>query len=63
MTKSSRQCAALPSCRSKRPPRRRPPPQMPAIFQVVVECESERDQEEVYRRMKAEGRKCRVLTL
>ncbi|MEX2027045.1 MAG: hypothetical protein WEH44_07085 [Pirellulaceae bacterium] len=39
------------------------PPRMPAIFQVVVECESERDQEEVYRRMKAEGRKCRVLTL
>ena len=36
---------------------------MPAIFQVVVQCRDERDQEEIYRRMKAEGRKCRVLTL
>jgi hypothetical protein len=38
-------------------------PRMPAIFQVVVQCRDERDQEEIYRRMKAEGRKCRVLTL
>jgi hypothetical protein len=36
---------------------------LPAIFQVVVTCRDERDQEDVYRRMKAEGRQCRVLTL
>lgn len=41
----------------------RDPHVLPAIYQVVVECRSERDQEAVYRRLKAEGRKCRVLTL
>ena len=47
------------SSRNKPPPRK----PMPAIFQIVVTCRDERDQEEIYRRMKAEGRKCRVLTL
>ena len=39
------------------------PRPLPAVFQVVVTCKDERDQEQVYRRMQAEGRKCRVLTL
>jgi hypothetical protein len=37
--------------------------EIPESFQVVVECESEADQEELYERMRAEGYKCRVLTL
>jgi hypothetical protein len=42
---------------------RRDGPPLAAIFQIVVECKSERDQRRVYERMTAEGRKCRVLTL
>ena len=49
--------------RNKIPVRQPLPPRVPAIFQVVVQCHGEHDQEEVYRRMQAEGRKCRVLTL
>jgi ParB-like chromosome segregation protein Spo0J len=36
---------------------------IPESFQVVVQCESEADQQSVYERMRAEGRRCRVLTL
>ncbi|MCH7720385.1 MAG: hypothetical protein IH988_05270 [Planctomycetes bacterium] len=32
-------------------------------YQVVVECESETDQQELYERLTEEGRTCRVLTL
>ena len=45
------------------PQKAKPPSKVPAIFQVVVTCQDERDQEAVYRQMKAQGRKCRVLTL
>lgn len=36
---------------------------IPESFQVVVQCDSEADQEAVYQRMRAEGYRCRVLTL
>ena len=37
--------------------------EIPQSFQVVVECESEATQEALYRRMREEGFRCRVLTL
>jgi hypothetical protein len=37
--------------------------EIPESWQVVVECSSEEEQQEVYERMCAEGFKCRVLTL
>jgi ParB-like chromosome segregation protein Spo0J len=42
-----------------------PPPEVPVpeSFQVVVECESEQHQREVYDRMTREGFACRLLTL
>jgi hypothetical protein len=36
---------------------------IPESLQVVVQCESEADQQSVYERMRAEGYRCRVLTL
>jgi hypothetical protein len=36
---------------------------IPESFQVVVECGSETEQEQLFERMRAEGYKCRVLTL
>jgi ParB-like chromosome segregation protein Spo0J len=36
---------------------------IPESFQVVVQCESEADQQAVYERIRAEGYRCRVLTL
>ncbi len=36
---------------------------IPECYQVVVECRDEADQESVYQRMRAEGYRCRVLTL
>ena len=33
------------------------------VFEVVIECESEMEQEEIYTRLVGEGLKCRVLTL
>ena len=36
---------------------------IPESFQVVVQCDSEADQQAVYERMRAEGYRCRVLTL
>ncbi len=36
---------------------------VPTLFQIVIECESEPEQRELYERLVAEGRKCRVLTL
>lgn len=36
---------------------------VPESYQVVVECRDEDDQQIVYERMRAEGYKCRVLTL
>lgn len=37
--------------------------EIPECFQVVVECDSEQQQRELYERMAAEGLKCRLLTL
>ncbi len=37
--------------------------EIPESFQVVVECEDEHDQEQLYHRMRKEGYRCRVLTL
>ncbi|MEQ8211955.1 MAG: hypothetical protein RH917_19310 [Lacipirellulaceae bacterium] len=36
---------------------------IPESYQVVVECEDELEQREVYESLKQEGRRCRVLTL
>jgi ParB-like chromosome segregation protein Spo0J len=41
----------------------RPEIQIPESYQVVVECSDEEDQQTVYARMRAEGYRCRVLTL
>jgi hypothetical protein len=41
----------------------RPEVEIPESYQVVVECQSERDQQQVYDRMRKEGYACRVLTL
>jgi hypothetical protein len=40
-----------------------PEVEIPASYQVVVECRDEEDQEQVFERMRAEGYRCRVLTL
>jgi hypothetical protein len=37
--------------------------EVPEIYQVVVECRHEREQQAVFERMRAEGYRCRVLTL
>jgi hypothetical protein len=44
-------------------PAERPEVAVPESYQVVVECGSEEEQETVYERMRAEGYRCRVLTL
>jgi ParB-like chromosome segregation protein Spo0J len=36
---------------------------IPESFQVVVQCESEADQQAIYERMRQDGYRCRVLTL
>ena len=36
---------------------------VPELFQVVVECAGEQEQQEMYERMRKEGFRCRVLTL
>jgi hypothetical protein len=36
---------------------------VPEIYQVVIECRHEREQQAVFERMRAEGYRCRVLTL
>lgn len=37
--------------------------EIPESYQVVVECADEADQQAVFTRLRAEGRRCRVLTL
>lgn len=44
-------------------PADRPEVVVPESYQVVVECRDEEDQQTVFERMRAEGYKCRVLTL
>ncbi len=44
-------------------PPERPEISVPESYQVVVECRDEADQESVFERMRAEGYRCRVLTL
>jgi hypothetical protein len=41
----------------------RPEVNIPESYQVVVECRDEDDQQRVFERMRAEGYRCRVLTL
>jgi len=36
---------------------------VPEIYQVVIECQDEDEQRDVYERLKAEGRKCRLMNL
>lgn len=42
-----------------------PPPEInvPALYQIVVECGNEEEQRRLYERLTAEGHQCRVLTL
>jgi hypothetical protein len=40
-----------------------PEVKIPESYQVVVECRDEADQESIYKRMRKEGYRCRVLTL
>ena len=37
--------------------------EIPELYQVVVQCDSEQQQRQVYERMREEGHRCRVLTL
>jgi hypothetical protein len=41
----------------------RPEVNVPESYQVVIECRDEQDQQAVFERMRAEGYRCRVLTL
>jgi hypothetical protein len=41
----------------------RPEVNVPECYQVVIECHDEADQQVVFERMRAEGYRCRVLTL
>jgi hypothetical protein len=41
----------------------RPEVGVPESYQVVIECHDEQDQQAVFERMRAEGYRCRVLTL
>ena len=36
---------------------------LPPTYRILVECDSEAEQEALWRQLKAAGRKCRVLTL
>ena len=36
---------------------------VPEIYEVVVECRHEREQQAVFERMRGEGFRCRLLTL
>ncbi|MCA9247354.1 MAG: hypothetical protein KDA42_09575 [Planctomycetales bacterium] len=40
-----------------------PPCDIPATYQVIVECQDEDEQQEVYEQLASQGRRCRVLTL
>lgn len=44
-------------------PSERPEVNIPESFQLVIECKSEADQEQLYERLRKEGFRCRVLTL
>lgn len=44
-------------------PAERPEVEIPASFQVVVECGDEQEQQAMYERLRKEGYRCRVLTL
>lgn len=57
---------------TKQPPDRRPakravkqtkPKTCPPLYQVVAECESEREQRQLYVELKAKGYRCRLLSL
>lgn len=45
------------------PPPERPEPPIPTAYQVVVECESEQEQQVVYELVNGQGYRCRVVTL
>ena len=36
---------------------------VPEIYQVVIECRHEREQQAVFERMRGEGYRCRLMTL
>ena len=44
-------------------PAKPPAKRVPEIYEVVIECRHEDEQRAVYERMRADGYRCRVLTL
>ena len=48
---------------SAAPANDRPEVKIPELYQIVVECSGEHEQQQVYQRMRKEGFPCRVLTL
>jgi ParB-like nuclease family protein len=48
---------------AQQPVETRPEMNIPDTYQVVVECQDEHDQQAVFERMRAEGYRCRILTL
>lgn len=51
--------------RNKQPPRKSLPPEpsIPELYQIVVHCTDEADQRNLYERLAAENRKCRLIIL
>ena len=52
-----------PSPRRRRGSRDKPSLPIPSLLQIVVECGSEREQQDLFERLRKEGYPCRVLTL
>ena|GEM_PF-1893401 len=59
------QPAMNPKNRNKQPPRKSllPEPNIPELYQIVVHCTDETDQRNLYERLSAENRKCRLIIL
>lgn len=55
--------ANRPPPKPKREAADRPEVKIPELYQIVIECKGEYEQEQVYDRMRKEGFPCRVLTL
>ncbi len=61
MSKKETRSSTTAGARPRNPALRSLP--IPALLQILVECEDEARQRELYERLKEEGYACRVLTL
>jgi hypothetical protein len=52
-----------PRLRKPNPPRPARPRTLPELFQIVIECQSEAQQRELFERFRSEGLKVRLLVL